>query len=269
MGLTLRRAAGMAGPMLIYKIFRSDELAQLDADGQTGGAPIDLTDGFIHFSTAEQAAETAAKHFAGTTGLWLLAVLTAPLGDDLRWEVSRGGQLFPHLYRELRAEDVLWRAELPLEDGKHRFPAGMAVDRYVDPKRHQFDRFKGLGRDHAIDMLNLVRFRGDAAYPAGHALARQGLTGAEAYRQYGADSGPVFARVGGRIVWRGSFETVLMGPAGEHWDTVFVARYPSAHAFLEMVTDPAYRAAVVHRQAAVLTSRLIRCRVSDLTDGFA
>src|SRR6056297_2205351 len=108
--------------MLIYKIFRGPEWADLRARGESAGAPVDLADGFVHFSTAAQAAETAAKHFAGEDGLMLLAVETERLGDALKWEVSRGGALFPHLYRALRLEDVAWAQPLPLENGAHRFP---------------------------------------------------------------------------------------------------------------------------------------------------
>ncbi len=112
--------------MLIFKIFRADEWATLRADGQTAGAPVDIADGFVHFSTAEQAEETAAKHFAGEEDLFLLAVEADALGDALKWEVSRGGALFPHLYREFRLSDVSWAQPLPLADGKHQFPAGIA-----------------------------------------------------------------------------------------------------------------------------------------------
>lgn len=112
--------------MLIYKIFRAAEWQALDSSGETLGAPVDLADGYIHFSTAEQAAETAAKHFAGVDGLWLAAIETEPLGDDLKWEPSRGGQLFPHLYRALRRDEVVWCARLPLAEGVHRFPEDMA-----------------------------------------------------------------------------------------------------------------------------------------------
>ena len=133
------------------------------------------------------------------------------------------------------------------------------TDRHIDPERAQFDAFKALPRDCVIHMLNLVRFKEKATYADGHVLAGQQLTGAEAYRHYGADSGPVFQRVGGRIVWRGAMEAMLIGPDGERWDTIFVAEYPTSGAFLEMVTDPVYREAVKHRQAAVETSRLIRC----------
>lgn len=108
--------------MLIYKIFRAPEWEALAADGSTKGAPIDLADGYIHFSTAAQARETAAKHFAGVDGLVLAAVETETLGANLRWEPSRGGQDFPHLYRPLRLSDVVWHKPLPFVDGAHRFP---------------------------------------------------------------------------------------------------------------------------------------------------
>jgi len=112
--------------MLIYKIFRAEEWTALQRAGETAGAPVDLADGFVHFSTAEQAAETAAKHFAGAEGLMLLACDADALGDALKWEVSRGGAKFPHLYRALRISDVLWARPLPLEHGAHRFPEHMA-----------------------------------------------------------------------------------------------------------------------------------------------
>lgn len=131
-------------------------------------------------------------------------------------------------------------------------------DKHVDPERAQFDAFKALPRDTKIHMLNLVRFKDEATYPDDHPLAGRGLSGAEAYANYGLDSGPVFQRVGGSIVWRGSMEAMLIGPDSEKWDAMFVAEYPNSGAFMEMVTDPVYRQAVVHRQAAVETSRLIR-----------
>lgn len=111
--------------MLIYKIFRADEWQLLNAAGVTEGAPIDIKDGFVHFSTAAQAQETAAKHFAGEQGLLVLALDAERLGDALKWEISRGDALFPHLYRQLRLEDVLWCQPLPLHDGRHQFPEDM------------------------------------------------------------------------------------------------------------------------------------------------
>ena len=108
--------------MLIYKIFRAPEWADLDANGETLGAPIDLADGYIHFSTATQAAETAAEHFADVEGLVLAAIDTAALGDALKWEVSRGGAKFPHLYAPFHMDHVVAAVPLPLGPGGHRFP---------------------------------------------------------------------------------------------------------------------------------------------------
>ncbi len=111
--------------MLIYKILRAEEWTRFERDGRTVGAPVDIADGFIHFSTAEQAPETAAKHFAGAGGLVLVAVDAGRLATDLRWEPSRGGQLFPHLYRDLDAADVVWTRPLPLGPLGHVFPKGL------------------------------------------------------------------------------------------------------------------------------------------------
>ena len=112
--------------MLIYKILRADEWEALLEFGETDGAPIDVTDGYIHFSTAEQVRETAGKHFAGEEDLMILCLESATLGQDLKWEPSRGGALFPHLYGKLRLDDVLWEENLPLEDGVHVFPEDVA-----------------------------------------------------------------------------------------------------------------------------------------------
>ena len=114
--------------MLIYKIFRAPEWATLRENGTTPGAPIDVQDGYVHFSTAAQASETAAKHFAGEDNLFLIAVDAEVLGDRLKWEMSRGGAEFPHLYREMRLSDVHWAQPLPLEGGTHQFPAGAGFD---------------------------------------------------------------------------------------------------------------------------------------------
>ncbi|SEQ47302.1 DUF952 domain-containing protein [Thalassovita taeanensis] len=111
--------------MLIYKIFRAPEWAELVKMGETPGAPVDVADGYVHFSTAKQVAETVTKHFADEDNLMLLALEADTLGDALRWEPSRGGALFPHLYRALRTADVLWSKALPLTDNKHVFPEGV------------------------------------------------------------------------------------------------------------------------------------------------
>jgi uncharacterized protein (DUF1330 family) len=114
------------------------------------------------------------------------------------------------------------------------------VGYYIDPERDQFKKFKDLPRDKPIMMLNLLRFRDKAAYEDDRELS-----GAEAYTAYGRESGPVFRRVGGKIIWRGKPEIMLIGPKDKRWDLVFVAHYPTADSFLEMVTDPDYRIAVV------------------------
>lgn len=111
--------------MLIYKIFRRPEWDTLKAMGETLGAPIDLHDGYVHLSTAQQVTETAARHFAGQSDLVLVAVDANALGEDLRWEPSRGGALFPHLYRALRMDDVVWDKSLPLGASGHIFPEGV------------------------------------------------------------------------------------------------------------------------------------------------
>lgn len=111
--------------MLIYKIFRRPEWTAFRDVGHTTGAPIDVADGYIHFSTAAQVAETVARHFAGESDLVLLALASDKLGPALKWEPSRGGALFPHLYRTLLAGDVLWDKSLPLGATGHIFPEGV------------------------------------------------------------------------------------------------------------------------------------------------
>ncbi|MFZ5751037.1 MAG: DUF952 domain-containing protein [Pseudomonadota bacterium] len=111
--------------MMIFKIFRRPEWDAFRAAGWTAGAPVDQSDGFIHFSTAGQVAETAARHFASESDLVLVAFDPDRLGPELRWEPSRGGQLFPHLYRTLRLEEVVWDKSLPLGATGHIFPEGV------------------------------------------------------------------------------------------------------------------------------------------------
>ena len=111
--------------MLIYKIFRAEEWEAFEAAGVTNGAQIDLSDGYIHFSTSTQVAETAAKYFIGSDGLMLVAVDDETMDHLLKWEPSRGGALFPHLYRSLHMSDVVWAVPLPLKNGRHDFPQGV------------------------------------------------------------------------------------------------------------------------------------------------
>jgi uncharacterized protein (DUF952 family) len=108
---------------LIYKICPEPLWAEAQRSGSFAGAPIDLEDGFIHFSTADQVRETAARHFAGQDGLLLVAVDGKALGPGLRYEPSRGGDLFPHLYGALPLSAVRWVKPLPLGPGAaHVFP---------------------------------------------------------------------------------------------------------------------------------------------------
>lgn len=111
--------------LFVYKILTADQYDDFKATGLFKGAPVDLVDGYIHMSTREQAAETAAKHFAGQDRLVLLMIDLAPFGDAIKWEVSRGGALFPHLYGDLPIGAVAGKVILRLgDDGRHLFPAG-------------------------------------------------------------------------------------------------------------------------------------------------
>lgn len=109
---------------VIYKICPATLWAEAESAGVFTGAPIDITDGYIHFSTGEQTPETAAIHFKGQDGLVLAAIDGDKLGAALKWEVSRGGALFPHLYATLPLTAVMWVKPIPLgPDGRHRIPA--------------------------------------------------------------------------------------------------------------------------------------------------
>jgi uncharacterized protein (DUF952 family) len=113
----------MPGLKTIYKICDAAAWQASERAGEFAGAPIDLADGYIHFSTAEQVSETAAKHFAGQRDLVLVAVDADSLGPALKWEPSRSGALFPHLYGTLPLTAVRWIKPLPLgPDGRHIFP---------------------------------------------------------------------------------------------------------------------------------------------------
>ena len=106
-----------------YKIVTKEQLAQLLTAGKFVGAPVDIADGYIHLSTAGQVRDTLDKHFAGQTGLHILAVNLKPLGESVRWEVSRGGALFPHVYGDLPLSAI--RAQGPVEldeTGQIRLP---------------------------------------------------------------------------------------------------------------------------------------------------
>lgn len=111
---------------MIVKILRGVEWQRFLSEQRFAGAEVDLTDGYIHFSTPAQASETAAKHFSGERFLQIIAVEPASLGPALRWEPSRGGQLFPHFFGVLEMHHVLWHEDLPLGQlGTHIFPDRM------------------------------------------------------------------------------------------------------------------------------------------------
>lgn len=117
------RSAAMTDPRTIYHMCRREEWEAARASGSYPGSSQDAADGFIHFSTAAQVAGSAAKHRAGQDGLLLLEVDANALGAALKWEPSRGGQLFPHLYDALPVTAVTCVHPLPLgADGRHIFP---------------------------------------------------------------------------------------------------------------------------------------------------
>ena len=109
-------------PLAAYKVLTADQIAALEADAFRG-APADLADGYIHLSTEAQLTETVDKHFAGQTGLWVAAIDLAALGDAVKWEQSRGGQLFPHIYGAMPLEVVIAYGPLERDDkGKLKLP---------------------------------------------------------------------------------------------------------------------------------------------------
>ncbi|WP_315760333.1 DUF952 domain-containing protein [Sphingomonas sp. Y38-1Y] len=110
-------------PTLAYKVLTADQMAALEADGTFAGAPVDLADGYVHLSTAAQLTETVDKHFAGQADLHVAAVDLEALGETVKWEESRGGQLFPHIYGALPLEAVVAYGPLQLgDDGVVRLP---------------------------------------------------------------------------------------------------------------------------------------------------
>lgn len=131
---------------------------------------------------------------------------------------------------------------------------------HVNPTREAFKAIFGLPLDSPVLMLNLLRFEPLAIYAEGdpeHGEAP--VSGAKAYARYSAEATPIFARVGGTQVWIGRPQLTLIGPPGEAWDLAFIARYPTAQSFVDMLRDPDYQFATRHRTAATADSRLIRC----------
>ena len=105
-----------ARPDTAYKVLTADQMRALEAD-RFAGAPIDLADGYIHLSTRDQLTETVDRHFAGQSDLWVAAIDLAALGETIRWEESRGGALFPHIYGPLPLDTVIAYGALERDDG--------------------------------------------------------------------------------------------------------------------------------------------------------
>lgn len=138
------------------------------------------------------------------------------------------------------------------------------MSEFVNPTKDSFRRFRELETQGPIHMLNLVKFRAHAVYEDGRSLS-----GAEAYRLYGLESEPIFKSLGGRIIWSGNPEVMVIGPENrEGWDIAFIAEYPDMAAFVSMIRDPDYQKAARHRTAAVEDSRLIRMTPKDPGAGF-
>lgn len=129
---------------------------------------------------------------------------------------------------------------------------------YVTPTTKQFWDGIKLPSDGPVNLFYLIRLNENAAYPDGREA-----TGKEAYQNYINAAGPIFLRVGAKIIWRGEPEHMLVGPDDKQWDIAFIAEFPSMDAFGKMVEDLAFQAAAFHRQAAVRDSRLIRMKPID------
>jgi uncharacterized protein (DUF1330 family) len=130
----------------------------------------------------------------------------------------------------------------------------------VNPSSEQIaGMMASAGDPSPINMINLIRFRAKADYPADHACAPENLTGEQAYRRYMAGTLPFLNKLNARVVWSGVPNLVVIGPADERWDMAFIVEYPSVAAMLSMIGDPEYQKVAVHRTAAVEDSHLIRC----------
>jgi uncharacterized protein (DUF1330 family) len=128
--------------------------------------------------------------------------------------------------------------------------------RSVDPDRQQLSRvLKEIPQDTPIVMLNLLRFRDQAVYPDGHGA--EPCTGAEAYHRYSQTAIRKITEVGGQPIWAGNVQGSVIAPPGEEWDEVLLVEYPSIGAFMDMIRQPDYQEAAVHRTAALEDARLI------------
>jgi uncharacterized protein (DUF1330 family) len=133
------------------------------------------------------------------------------------------------------------------------------MNKYRQPTAEQIRAIRDHPRKGPIHMVNLLKFRERAQYPDGEA-EDGGISGHEAYLKYGEAVGKIVAGLGGRIVWSGRPEVVVIGASGDPWDEVVVVEYPSREAFLQMISMPEYHAAHVHREAGLDHQQLIECR---------
>jgi uncharacterized protein (DUF1330 family) len=130
---------------------------------------------------------------------------------------------------------------------------------HLEPTSESFAALAAMAQEEGpIEMINLLRYRAQAAYPAGS--AHSACSGHAAYMRYGLAVQPFLQMVGGQIVWHGLPKLMVIGPVEKAWDEALIVRYPSVAAFVRMVTDPGYPAIAVHRTAALEDSRLIMAR---------
>ena len=111
--------------MIIYKVLTKDEVLTVENEGETFGSKKDLLDGFIHFSQKEQLRETLEKYYRREQKLILMAVQVDSVQENLKWEKSRAGKLFPHLYSKLGFESAIWFAPIELDEGAYILPSGI------------------------------------------------------------------------------------------------------------------------------------------------
>ena len=131
----------------------------------------------------------------------------------------------------------------------------------VEPSHEQLEKLVASADDAPIVMINLLRYREQAAYPPDAGAGA--CSGREAYQRYGASVTPMLAEAGGRVLWFGSVKQTVIGPEGEQWDDAILVEYPSRKAFLGMVASGPYQEIAVHRTAALADSRLIATATSQ------
>ena len=129
---------------------------------------------------------------------------------------------------------------------------------YIAPEKEIFEQLLRMPKDHPVEMINLIKFNALAKYEDGTVA-----TGAEAYKTYSQNTVKFLDGVGGKVIWSGMPQLMLIGPQDENWDLAFIVRYPTGQAFIDMVTNPDYIKVTRHRKAAVETSRLIRTKPTE------